>query len=90
MIGKTETIRDSLDPEWVKSFDVPYRFEEMQVFKVVVYHVDDVVNAEDLEKQNVVGEVEFTLHEVVTALDQILKKNISESKDAFIEITGEE
>tara|TARA_B110000285_G_C14749090_1_gene434367 strand:+ start:204 stop:398 length:195 start_codon:yes stop_codon:yes gene_type:complete len=26
--GQTEVIMDSLDPEWVKAFDVPYKFEE--------------------------------------------------------------
>jgi hypothetical protein len=28
MLGMTEVIMDSLDPEWVKCFDVPYKFEE--------------------------------------------------------------
>jgi len=38
-----------------------------------------------------VGELEFTLHEVVTAKDQILIKPISRTKkDAIVEITGEE
>lgn len=27
-LGMTEVIMDSLDPEWVKCFDVPYKFEE--------------------------------------------------------------
>ena len=26
--GQTEVIMDNLDPEWVKAFDVPYKFEE--------------------------------------------------------------
>jgi hypothetical protein len=30
MLGMTEVIMDSLDPEWVKCFDVPYKFEEQQ------------------------------------------------------------
>ena len=40
-IGMTEVIMDNLDPEWVKAFDVAYKFEEQQEFKVVVYDVDD-------------------------------------------------
>lgn len=36
------------------------------------------------------GEVEFTLHEVVTAKDQILVRPIGTSKGATIEIAGEE
>ena len=27
-IGITEVIMDNLDPEWVKAFDVAYKFEE--------------------------------------------------------------
>lgn len=29
MLGMTEVIMDSLDPEWVKDFSVPYKFEEV-------------------------------------------------------------
>jgi hypothetical protein len=28
LIGHTEIIMDSLNPEWVKSFDLNYKFEE--------------------------------------------------------------
>ena len=42
--GQTEVIMDNLDPEWVKAFDVPYKFEEQQQFKVVVYDIDDFKN----------------------------------------------
>jgi hypothetical protein len=30
MIGNTEVIMDNLSPEWVKGFDVHYKFEENQ------------------------------------------------------------
>ena len=42
--GQTEVIMDNLDPEWVKAFDVPYKFEEQQLFKVIVYDIDDFKN----------------------------------------------
>ena len=90
-IGMTEVIMDTLDPEWVQCFDVPYKFEEKQVFKVVVYDIDDFKQLHNLAIHDFVGEVEFTLHEVVTAKDQILVRPISAQKrDAVIEITGEE
>lgn len=82
---------DNLDPEWVKCFDVPYKFEEQQLFKVVVYDIDDFQNLKAWDKHDLVGELEFTLHEVVTTKDQILIKPISKTKkDATIEIVGEE
>jgi hypothetical protein len=30
MLGMTEIIMDNLNPEWVKDFTVPYKFEEVQ------------------------------------------------------------
>ena len=83
---------DNLDPDWVKCFDVPYKFEEQQLFKVVVYDVDDFNNLNQFKNHDLVGELLFTLHEVVTSKDQILVKPICEAmkKDATIEITGEE
>ena len=58
---------------------------------MVVYDIDDTSNLSDYSKHNLVGELEFTLHEVVTAKDQIMTKGISPvKKEAVIEITGEE
>ena len=82
---------DNLEPSWVKCFDVQFKFEEQQTFKVAVYDVDSVENLRNLAEHSLVGEVEFSLHEVVTARDQILMKNIAPSKkNAMIEIYGEE
>jgi GGDEF domain-containing protein len=68
-LGMTEVIMDSLDPEWVKCFEVPYKFEETQKFKVVVYDIDDFKNLNNFRGHDLVGELEFTLHEIVTAKD---------------------
>lgn len=32
---------DNQNPEWVKCFDVPFKFEEKQLFKASVYDVKD-------------------------------------------------
>jgi len=87
----TEVIMDNLDPDWVKCFDVPYKFEEVQTFKACVHDIDDFDNLKNFSRNELVGEVEFTLHEVVTAKDQILEKNITpKKKTALIQIAGEE
>lgn len=91
MVGMTEIIMDNLSPEWVKDFVVPYKFEEVQLFKAVVYDVDDFENLRLLQKHSMVGELEFTLHEVATARDQLLQKPfVDGKKDALMEIAGEE
>ena len=65
----TEVISDNLAPEWVKSFDVQYHFEQRENYKVEVYDVDDLNNINALANHDYVGSLEFALHEVVTARD---------------------
>ena len=68
-VGTTEIIWDNLSPKWVKSFDVPYHFEKRDYYKVVVYDIEDRNRVDDLSAHDLVGELTFALHEVVTARD---------------------
>ena len=43
---------------------------------IKVYDVDDFTRPDLLEKHDFIGELEFMLHEVVTARNQILRKNL--------------
>jgi len=63
---------DSLEPKWVKSFEVQYYFEKREYYRAVVYDVDDFSNLDNYDGHDLVGSVEFGLHEVVTARDQTL------------------
>ena len=73
-MGKTEVIRDSLNPKFIRNFTVEYHFEERQRFRIKVFDVDDFSEHASLSKHDFVGELEFMLHEVVTAKNQILRK----------------
>jgi len=66
-LGKTEVIMDSLNPKWVKNFEVPYHFEKREYYKAVVYDIDDFKNLGNFEGHDLAGELEFAIHEVVTA-----------------------
>ena len=44
-----------------------YRFEEIQQLKFIVYDVDDKKRVDDTSKQELIGEIECTLAEIVTA-----------------------
>ena len=68
-LGQSEVIMDNLAPAWVKSFEVQYHFEKREYYKVVVYDIDDFNNLGNYAGHDLVGEVEFALHEVVTARD---------------------
>eukprot|EP00347_Sterkiella_histriomuscorum_P017569 403348833 len=72
-IGRTEVVMDNLNPKFIKSFSVEYKFEERQRFKVSVYDVDDFSNNASLANHDFVGSAEFQLHEVVTSRNQKLK-----------------
>ena len=68
-IGMTEVIMDSLNPRWIKAFDVQYNFEKREMFRVDVYDVDDEANVQNLEGHDFIGYLEFSIHEVVTQRD---------------------
>ena len=94
-IGATEIVWDNLNPKWVKSFDVPYHFERREYYKVVVYDIEDRNRLDNLAVHDLVGELQFALHEVVTARDQTLIKDLECSdrapgKSGKIHITGDE
>jgi hypothetical protein len=72
---------DNLDPKFVKSFTVEYKFEERQKFKVEVYDVDDFSPNAPLAGHDYIGHLEFDLHEVVTRMDQTLKKGLFNEKE---------
>ena len=66
-----------------------------ELYKVMIYDVDDFKNINDFSKHDFIGELEFTLHEVVTMRDQTLEAPLHNSlcavgKSGMIRITGEE
>jgi hypothetical protein len=50
MIGRTETIWDCHEPDFVKQFEIDYYFEETQKFVLEVYDMDDESCPNDLGK----------------------------------------
>ena len=73
-VGRTEMIKDCLSPRFVKSFKVPYHFEELQYVRFVCFDVDDLNGA--LEKQDLIGEADFSLGEIVSAESQSVTKEL--------------
>ncbi len=69
-VGRTEMIKDTLNPQFVRSFQVEFHFEEVQYLNFVCYDVDDI--SRGLDKQDLIGEVAVSLSEIVTAPGQKL------------------
>merc|ERR1712154_506938 len=64
-IGRTETIQDSLNPDFVKKFIVDYFFEERQLLKFEIYDIDS--SSQRLSDHDFLGCMECSLGEVVSA-----------------------
>lgn len=93
-MGMTEVIHDNLNPSFVTKITVDFFFEEQQKFKIDVYDLDDESQLHNLSKQDYIGTMEFAMHEVVTARDQTLRKNVINpnlnTKTTFVTIIAEE
>lgn len=64
-IGRTENVKNCLDPNFAKCFSVDYMFEEVQKVKVAVYDIDNTTPK--LGDDDFLGQVECTLGQIVAA-----------------------
>ncbi|XP_076035926.1 copine-8-like isoform X2 [Oratosquilla oratoria] len=85
-VGRTEIIQDSLNPEWVKKFEVDYRFEERQVLRFSVYDWD--TKSTRLDDQDQLGSAECSLGEVMASQGTEFSRSLS--KGGMIIVSGEE
>lgn len=56
--------------QFSKTFLLDYFFEEIQKLKFVTYDIDDPKHVDDTKRHDLIGEVECTLADVVTAGQQ--------------------
>ena len=56
--------------QFSKTFLLEYRFEEIQAFKFVVLDIDDKKRVDDAGRHDLIGEIECTLADIVTAGQQ--------------------
>ena len=60
--GRTENIKNSLNPQFAKAFEVDYYFEEVQKLRFAVYDLDN--KTPELSDDDFLGEVECTMGQV--------------------------
>ncbi|KAJ7555603.1 hypothetical protein O6H91_05G046500 [Diphasiastrum complanatum] len=85
-IRRTEVVTNSLNPVWFTNLECNYNFEENQQLRFRVYHVDakfSGIPTENLQlsEQELHGEVECLLAEVVTAAGQTLTRELQKRKE---------
>ncbi|CAG2121477.1 unnamed protein product, partial [Medioppia subpectinata] len=69
-IGRTETITDNLNPEWVKKFVISYNFETVQKMRFEVWDLDP-------DGKEFLGHFETTLAEIVAFSGRQFVKKLS-------------
>jgi hypothetical protein len=74
-IGRTEVIDDTLNPRFIRSIVADYRFETNQYIKLVVIDIDDRTTSR-LEVQELIGECQTTLAEIITSRGSIFTRAI--------------
>jgi len=89
-IGRTETIDNTLNPEWQKKFVLDYLFERRQILRFDVYDSDSD-NTIDMTDHDFIGRMECSLGEVVAAGGKGLTKTLVGDKvGQTITVTAEE
>eukprot|EP01028_Stygiella_incarcerata_P010829 TRINITY_DN583_c0_g1_i1.p1 TRINITY_DN583_c0_g1~~TRINITY_DN583_c0_g1_i1.p1 ORF type:complete len:565 (-),score=145.11 TRINITY_DN583_c0_g1_i1:129-1823(-) len=69
-LGRTEIIKDCLNPKWVKGFTVNYYFERQQYLRFSVYDIDNP--SDSLEKHDFLGSFDCVMGDIVTAAGKTL------------------
>lgn len=90
-VDRTESLKNSCDPDFTHPFKVEYFFEELQYFRITIYDVDS--SSADLLSHDVIGDHEFLLGDLLTAKGQSLRMMLRGKKcsgDASVTIRGEE
>ncbi|KAL4495099.1 hypothetical protein ABPG72_007206 [Tetrahymena utriculariae] len=73
-LGRTNVIQDNLNPNFIESFIVNYKFEEYQPVKFEVWDYDSP------SRSNFLGQVECSLGEIVKQPNQILLLNLADEQ----------
>lgn len=73
-IGQTETVYNNLNPKWSTPFNIQYQFGVTTVLRFCVYDRDD--KTDDLSKQDYIGEVRYTVAQIVLAHNQRLLSDL--------------
>ena len=93
-IGRTEFQKDQPNPTFKKTFIMDFKFEETQFLKFLVLDVDDVKSTK-VEDQDIIGEMECKLAEIIGSRGSMLTKELIYTKDSsrkngMICVTAEE
>ncbi|ELT91123.1 hypothetical protein CAPTEDRAFT_150478 [Capitella teleta] len=64
-VGRTENVKNCLNPQFAKSFEVDYMFEEVQNLRFMVYDLDN--KTPDLSDDDFLGSMDCTMGQLVSS-----------------------
>jgi len=90
-VDRTEMIENNHNPQWIKKFEIDYRFEEKQLLRFCVYDWDNDSNKPS--KQDSLGSIECSLGEIMSKsaknVGGCFTKSLSDGSGS-LHVTGEE
>lgn len=86
-IGRTEMIENNHNPQWIKKFQLDYRFEEKQLLLFRIYDWD--TSSDKPSKQDALGSVECSLGEIMSHTGGSYNKDLADGRGS-LHIAGEE
>lgn len=89
--GRTEVIKNNHDPQFVKTFQLDYYFETVQLVKVAIFDLDN--STDSLKDDDFLGMIECTLGQIVSGSPftrQLLKCKGETATKGTITIRAEE
>lgn len=78
-LGRTEVVRDNLNPTFTKTLAMDYRFEEQQPLRFVVVDVDNHSSTQPTARDDIIGEVQIPLGEIAGSSGQRMTLEIKRS-----------
>ena len=64
-LGRTESVGNTGDPEWQRSFNLTYHFHQKQALRLNIFDVDS--DSADLRDHDSLGSAECTLAQILAA-----------------------
>lgn len=89
--GRTEICMDSLNPVFIKTFILNYRFQDesiQQDYLIQIFYIRLINSPDDLSKQIFLGEANFNLRDTINSRNQEKELKISNKKLDKIENLG--
>ncbi|EGC37249.1 hypothetical protein DICPUDRAFT_150160 [Dictyostelium purpureum] len=93
LVGKTETIKNNLNPEFKEIISIDYHFEKLQALEFIVVDIDkEIKGFNDIDENDTIGRLSTTLGDIISRPSRIMVNEIKYNgkKTGMIQISANE